>query len=100
MFYRFQNTTNEEVNLTLTLVNDGATTVASVTLAVPAGATAPTRHTGLSDLNVPDNQAGQAIITHDGPPGAIQVDGFLRAVSGSTLVILPIKITAAREASH
>jgi hypothetical protein len=99
-FYRIQNTTNEDINVTLTLVNDGGTAVANTTLAVPAGATAPTRNTGPSGLNVPDNQAGQAILTHDGPPGAIQADGFLGNFSVFPPVVLPIKITTARETVH
>lgn len=97
-FYRIQNVSNITVNVTLQLINDpsfGGAVVASDTFSLAAGTTAPTRNTGPTDLNLADNQAGQAIISHDGPPGAIQVDGFLRGVSGGILVVLPIKVTSA-----
>lgn len=99
-FYRFQNTTNSSCSVTLTLKNDAGTTVATATIAISAGSTAPTRNTGPTDLVVADNQAGQGLIVHDCPPGAIQADGFLGNFTGGQNVVLPIKIVAAREATH
>jgi hypothetical protein len=95
-YYRFSNTTSQAVRVTLKLVADDGSVVADSTFLIAAGATAPTRHTGASDLNVAASTAGQAIITHDGPPGAIHADGFLRAVSGSgSAIVLPVKIERA-----
>ena len=95
-FYRFQNTTSATIHVTLTLINNAGTTVATITaLAIAPGATAATRSTSPLDLNVTPQQAGQGIITHDGPPGALQVDGFLGNFSGGS-VVLPIKIVGAR----
>jgi hypothetical protein len=99
-FYRFQNTTNASCEVNLRLVNDAGTQVAGSTFSIPANRTAPTRNTGPGDLNIADSQAGQAIITHDCPPGAIQVDGFLGNFGVFPPVVLPIKIVAAREATH
>ncbi|MGH9779231.1 MAG: tail fiber domain-containing protein, partial [Candidatus Acidiferrales bacterium] len=41
--------------------------------------------------------AGRGSITHDCPPGAVQVDGFVGNFSGVAPAVLPIKIVAARE---
>ncbi len=98
-FYRLQNTTRDTLNVTLRLINDAGTTVATHNQPLAANATAPTIFTGpgpAPGLGVPDNQAGQAILTHDGPPGALQVDGFLGLFT-ATPVVLPIKIVPARE---
>jgi hypothetical protein len=96
-FYRFNNVTNGSISVTLWLLNDAGTVVASPTFAVPANSTSPTRNTGPTDLNLPDDTAGQAIITHNGPPGAIHVDGFSGNFSVSPPVVLPIKIEPARQ---
>jgi hypothetical protein len=98
-FYRLQNTTRDSLNVTLRLINDGGTTVATHNQMLAANSTAPTIFTGpgpAPGLGVADNQAGQAILTHDGPPGALQVDGFLGSFAG-TSVVLPIKIVPVRE---
>src|SRR5574341_2415293 len=98
-FYRLQNTTRDSLNVTLRLINDAGTTVATHNQMLAANSTAPTIFTGpgpAPGLGVPDNQAGQAILTHDGPPGALQVDGFLGLFT-ATPVVLPIKIVPARE---
>ncbi len=92
--YRLVNTTNQDVSVTLKLINDAGSTVAAATFTVGANGSA-TRSTGASDLNVPDNTIGQGIITHDGPPGAILADGFMS--STLTGALLPIKITSARQ---
>jgi hypothetical protein len=92
--YRLANTTSRNVSVTLTLVSDTGDTVTAATFTVAANRSA-TRYTGTSDLNVPDNTIGRAIITHDGPPGAILADGYM--VSTLTGAILPIRITTARQ---
>ena len=76
---------------------DAGTIVVNDTFTVAANSTAPTRNTGPSDYNVPDNTAGQAIITYDGTPGAIQVDGFSGNFSVNPPIVLPIKIVPARQ---
>ena len=95
-FYRFQNSTNSSCNVTLRMVNDAGAQVANPSFAIPANSTAPTRTTGPTDLNLANDQAGQAIITHDCPPGAIQVDGFL-GLFGAQTNVLPIRIQTARQ---
>jgi hypothetical protein len=96
-FYRFVNTTNQPVSVTLKLISDAGTIVVNDTFTVAANGTAPTRNTGISDYNVADNTAGQAIITYDGTPGAIQIDGFSGNFSVNPPIVLPIKIVPARQ---
>ncbi len=99
-FYRFQNSTNSACNVTLRMINDAGTQVANTTFPIPANSTVPTVFTGPTaqgGLNLANDQAGQAIITHDCPPGAIQVDGFIGRFDLAAPVVLPIRIQAARE---
>jgi hypothetical protein len=96
-FYRFNNPTNQNVSVTLTLIDDSGVQVASTTFTVNANSTAATRNTGPTDLNLADNTAGQAYITYDGLPGAIQVDGFSGNFSVNPPIVLPIKIVPARQ---
>ena len=98
-FYRFQNTTNDVCNVTLTMRNDAGALVGGtpVTFPIPANSTVPTRNTGAGDLNVGNGLAGNATISHDCPPGGVQVDGFT-AIFGASTAVLPIKIVGAREA--
>jgi len=99
-FYRFQNSTNASCNITLRMMNDAGTQVANTTFPIPANSTVPTVFTGPTaqgGLNLANDQAGQAVITHDCPPGAIQVDGFTGRFDLAAPVVLPIRIQAARE---
>ncbi len=99
-FYRFQNSTNASCDVTLRMVNDAGMQVANTTFPIPANSTVPTVFTGPTaqgGLNLADNQAGQAVITHDCPPGAIQVDGFTGRFDLAAPVVLPIKIQTARQ---
>lgn len=101
-FYRVQNTVDSTCNVKLTLRNDANVVVATTVQSVQAGRTLATINTGpgpFPGLGVANNQAGGAIIGHDCPPGAIQVDGFLGIFTG-TPIVLPIKIVPAREATH
>ncbi len=93
-YYHLQNTTGQDVSVTLKLISDSGVTVANATFTVAANRSL-LRYTGAYDLNVPDNTIGQAIITHDGAPGAIQVDGFMS--SALTTAVLPLKIVSARQ---
>ena len=102
-FYKIYNTTtNQACTVILTLKTDANGTPAggtnSATIIIPPQNTSATRSTGPSDLNLNPTQAGHAFFTHNCPPGAIQVDGFLGNFSG-TNVVLPIKILPAR-ATH
>ncbi len=99
-FYRFQNTSNGVCNVTLRMVNDAGMQVANTTFPILHNSTVPTVFTGPTaqgGLNLANDQAGQAIITHNCPPGAIQVDGFTGRFDLATPVVLPIKIQTARE---
>ncbi len=99
-FYRFQNATNSACSVTLRMVNDAGTVVANSTQPIPANSTAPTVFTGpmaQGGLNLANDQAGGATITHNCPPGAIQVDGFTGRFDLAAPVVLPIKIQTARQ---
>ncbi len=99
-FYRFQNSTNAECSVTLRMINDAGTQVANTTFPIPANSTVPTVFTGPAaqgGLNLANDQVGQAVITHDCPPGAIQVDGFTGRFDLAAPVVLPIKIQTARQ---
>jgi len=99
-FYRFQNSTNSSCNVTLRMVNDAGTQVANSSFPIPANSTVPTVFTGpmaQGGLNLANDQAGQAVITHDCPPGAIQVDGFTGRFDLAAPVVLPIKVLTARQ---
>lgn len=101
-FYKFYNTSNSSCTVTLRLRNDADAAVAGgspAAFAISANQTSATRTTGPTDMNVANDQAGHAFITHNCPPGAIQVDGFL-AFFGTTTSVLPIKILGARENQH
>ena len=101
-FYRIQNTTNASCMVTLNLTNDAGALVGGSprTVTVAANSTFTTLHTGPGAfppaMAVADNLAGGATFTHDCPPGAIQIDGFLGNFAG-TPIVLPIKIVSARE---
>jgi hypothetical protein len=53
------------------------------------------RSTGPADLHVASNRSGHATITHDCPPGAIQVEAYAANASGNRT--LPLKVTLARQ---
>ncbi|HEY8151116.1 MAG TPA: hypothetical protein VIK51_19570 [Vicinamibacteria bacterium] len=54
-----------------------------------------TRTTAASDLALAAGQTGHATLTHDCPPGAIQVDAYMTAASASRL--LPVGFAPARQ---
>jgi hypothetical protein len=92
-FYRFANTTNSSVTYTLKMIDDLGNVVATTSATIAGNRSGATRNTSPGDLNVADNTAGFAIITHNGTPGAIAADGFL---SNGTAV-LPLKIVNSRQ---
>jgi hypothetical protein len=95
------NTTSGTCSVTLDVRNQANAAVGGspVTFNVNAGAIV-FRDTRASDLNVAANQAGKVTLTHDCPPGAIQVDAFLVNDSAVPFVIVPNKFDAVREANH
>jgi hypothetical protein len=92
-FYRLANTTAQPLTVRLKMINDAGTVVRAISFSILGSRSAPTRNTTASDLNIPANTGGFAIFTHDGPPGALALDGFL--MQGTT--VLPIKIVDARQ---
>jgi hypothetical protein len=98
--YRFANTTSMALVGTLKLVDDGGAVVATHTFKLPANSTSPVIYTGpaaapLVGLNVPNNRTGQAIVTHNGPPGALAADGYWGSPKG-VITAVPIAIGPAR----
>jgi hypothetical protein len=101
-YYRFANTTSAGLIVTLKLVNDAGAAVATHTFKLAANSTSPVIYTGpaaapLVGLNIANNLLGQAVITHNGPPGALAADGFWGLLSkGAAAIAVPIVVTAAR----
>ena len=93
----FHNTTNATINGNLRVINSAGTEVANVNFAIPSG-TVVFRDTRSTDLNLAAQQAGSAIFTHDGPPGAIQADAFF--LNGDASVVVPSEFKPIREAAH
>jgi hypothetical protein len=96
-FYTLYNTTNDGCSVTLDLRTQtngapaGGTSTATFTLAANNSVT---RNSGPGDLNIGNSQSGHATITHDCPPGAIQVDAYLSTKLGK---VLPLKVGPARQ---
>lgn len=91
----FQNTTNAAITGNLKIFTTAGTVVSNTTFAIPSGRVVFKTTTGLS---IAVSQSGNAIFTHDGPPGGIQADAFMVSSDGKTVV--PAKFGAAREAAH
>jgi hypothetical protein len=95
------NTTNLPISVTLKLINDAGAAVANQTLTIAANATSPTIYTGppvssATGLSVANDTTGQIIITHNGPPGGIAVDGYWGKTSGANRVAAAIRVEPAR----
>jgi hypothetical protein len=99
--YRLYNTTTTSAvhcSVTLDLRKDDNSPAAGASSSVTftlAGNHSVTRTTGAGGMGVLPGQTGHAIVTHDCPPGAIQVDAYMSALGG--LRILPLKVTTARQ---
>jgi len=93
----FKNTTSATVTVKMVVTDTlGSPTISPVTstFTVPAGSevfkiTLPT------DLNIPGQHGGFALVTHNGPPGAIQADAYFINPNGS--VIVPALIGPVRD---
>jgi hypothetical protein len=94
-FYRLANTSNQPtLTVWIKMISDANTTLKFIQISIPANrsyATMNTTATGL--LSIPANTAGFTLFCHDGPTGALALDGFL--MQGT--VVLPIKILDARQ---
>lgn len=90
----FHNTTNATIMGTLRVINSAGTEVANVTFDIPPGQVV-FRDTRATNLNLAANQAGNAIFTHNGPPGAIQADAFF--LNADATVVVPGKFETARQ---
>jgi hypothetical protein len=100
-FYRLFNTSGQPVSATLKLFNPAGAQIGSTTVTVAANASTPTIFTGPNGggnigLGVAGDNAGPATLTHDGPPGAILVDGF-SGIFGATTSTIPIVFRPVRE---
>lgn len=71
-----RNNSNVTVNSTLTILDAAGGVVTTASFAILPGQVV-FRDTRPTDLNLSPNQAGSALFTHDGPPGAITADAFL-----------------------
>jgi hypothetical protein len=94
-FYRLANTSNQPtLTVWIKMISDANTTLKFIQISILANrsyATMNTTATGL--LSIPANTAGFTLFCHDGPTGALALDGFL--MQGT--VVLPIKILDARQ---
>ncbi len=98
--YRLYNTTTNNASCSVTLDlrrdDDSAATGGSstVTFSLPSNRSV-TRQTGASDMALASGQQGHATVTHDCPPGAIQVHAYMSAQAGTRL--LPLIVAPARQ---
>ena len=100
-YYRFSNTTSASLVGTLKLINDAGAVVATHTFKLAPNSTTPVIYTGpaaapLVSLAVANGVTGQAIVTHNGPPGAISADGYWGSTKGAAGVAVPIVIEPRR----
>lgn len=101
-FYRFFNTSSQPVSATLKLFNPAGAQIGTTTVTVAAGASTPTIFTGPNGggnigLGVAADNAGPATLTHDGPPGAILVDGFSGIFTPTSTATIPIVFRPVRD---
>jgi hypothetical protein len=91
--YGFLNTTETDVQGTLTLTESNGTQVLPVTFTIPAGGevfeTIAGDGSGSPGLNLAPNLAGSAMFAFVGSPGAIKADGYFQAVQNGVFVIVP-----------
>ena len=91
----FQNTTNFNITGTLKVFTTAGTLVSNTTFDIPSGRVV---FKTSSALTITANQSGNAIFTHNGPPGGIQADAYF--VSSDVKTVVPAKFEGVREASH
>jgi hypothetical protein len=100
-YYRFANTTSAGLVVTLKLITDAGASVATHTFKLPANGTSPVITTGpaaapIVSLGVANNLTGQAVITHNGPMGALAADGYWGTIKGGAGIAVPLVIAPAR----
>ena len=100
-FYRVFNTSSQPISATIKVFSPTGTQLGTTTVTVNALNSSPTIFTGPTGggnigLNIAANNAGPAILTHDGPPGSVLVDGFSGSF-GSSVAVLPITFRPVRE---
>lgn len=93
-YYSFYNTTSSPINVTITLTTSSGSNAGSTLLAVPPGRTTSTNTVALA---TPANQAGTAIATHNGPPGAVLVESDIANFSFTPAYVQPVKFAPTRE---
>src|SRR6266536_374496 len=93
--YRLYNTTtnNGSCSVTLDLRRDdnspGLGGSSAVTFSLGSNRSV-TRQTGASDMNLAPGQTGHATVSHDCPPGAVQVEAYVSAAGGTRLLPLTV----------
>jgi len=94
-----QNTTGSTINAVLTVTDTFGGGPYKKTVAIAPSATVFVR-TGDSFVGgpIPANHGGGAILTHDGPPGAIVANCYILNTSGT--VIFPVEFRGVRENNH
>jgi len=92
--YGLTNTTNGAIAVNLKFVTTSGSTAATFSSTIAAGQNV---FVDTRVLSVGANQAGQAILMHNGPPGAILADGFIQ--NPNTGTIQPVKFDTVR-ATH
>jgi glucose/arabinose dehydrogenase len=93
-YYSLQNTTGSTITATLTLFRTDGTSVGSISLPIPVGATASTNTVALL---TPRNATGTARLTHDGPPGAVLAAAAIANFSTSPAYVQPVRFRSVRE---
>ena len=92
----FQNTTNFNITGTLKVFTTaGGIPISNTTFDILSGRVVFKTSTGLA---IAPSQSGNAVFTHNGPPGGIQADAYF--VSSDVKSIVPAKFEPVREASH
>jgi hypothetical protein len=100
VYVALQNSTSQCITYTLTLIPVGGSTQ-NTTATGTVGTACPTSvpevgiNTSTSGLNI-TNQAGVAVVTHNGPPGAIQVSALSANFSTAPFSVVPIPTVSPR----
>jgi hypothetical protein len=94
-FYRLANTTNmPTLTVYIKMISDAGTVLKYITIGIAANRSYQTLNTTASGLlSIPANTGGFTVFCHNGPTGALALDGFL--MQGT--IVLPIKIVDARQ---
>lgn len=93
-FYSLQNTTNRDINGTLTLYSLVGTVVDTITAVIPNRGTLSTNTSAMATSR---SQTGVAVFTHDGPPGAILCEVAIANYTTSVPYVQAVKCQTARQ---